>query len=1607
MSTLENFSDQVARTSQVVGVSQKTKTGFNWQIHEGDPYLIPVPISSTHSSDITGLYSVAYDHLSLYWESIVPKTTPSFSDLRVYDSDRKTRLTHTVQGAMTHSCTIFFEVTLKAGETKTIYLGHGNNGAENLADDSILGAAMSTDKFTWLRANDPDLVTTKLYNDGERVSNIKNHANEFESVQVIPQDRNATPQLIKNQQAGQQCLRFDGTQKMRVPTAHTIKFSHSTDKLSVFAVLKASSPTNYQSAYRHQDINYVVYPLLLNGRADFVVHADGNVAGSLNTGLVNNQVNIASGHWTRNTINGMRTYRNNTLVAQRNSADVTIANIDNLIIGAFDANASLTFSQFFNGDIYEIISFNDALLDDTERGEVYEYLNAKYKMYGGLENTSYTIGATIEQVPGSTYRRRYYFSNIDKRSWKNKTLKIRLDTAALVTAGKSTADSQDIRVFDAFGNALDFDLYYPNTTDTQIIIKAPSIEAGETYQVDILYSPDEIGSAANREAVIPQFLRDHGFLAIRTLEQNYSNTDKVGIITDYTDQDNDLVQTDTQYQATYRTNQFSGFPALDMDVDWYQTATGTLTGGSATEYSVFAVGQNRTPGFGFLSLANFNKSGQINLFAHQFGSLLMTAPGAPLIQAYAGYDANISELQIISAQVDTSLANSAVGYKGLKIGTTANAQNYDTLTDGTHYFGRREYGVAETTNALIAEVWLCNAAPTDEERLEIVSYFDALYETNSDIYLTYTSDDEEFLDQYTGNNYQDYSHIAKYTLEQTSRKSIGDVVYSTAKVDVMNVIEQPIVDVSTTISTKNSSNTMYKWSRSEVSQEQRTKMPYERKLSFTDASNPDQVRVGYHNPDSKNICNLAQFYSYNDIEKNQSIAFSDDDLFTVKLYVDDVSKIDLSASTIKLDNTNLILPTSAVYQYNDQVFELTSGHPDPFGGNKAIRMRPISNNNAAEILTFASGSFASPAYLAAGMTGVHTGAVYIKHTSNQNTEAVIHGPGYTNGIASIIKSEVDGWERHEVTTTVDNYKYEFFYFGTQSAWQQTDGDIFIFAPTLVPGSTAGEIVGSCSHTVSLDNIQGGLVDGYNEVKIKLGSFTSTGSWAEAQTQSIDIVGNSGESGEAYYSDFFIERNYQEDPRYQPGALMNLGSAVSNDDGASYAHKGKIEAIISSQYISEDTSIVASDPLSVLESVKFSDLPAFDGLDSLIFDWSENPIVGSTNQHWQSYALGRTILRILALIFPAHRIDQAFWISSEDREYLGHINEHYNWRYISIKSEEGVTEKISQLIKGCAGLLVYDSKTNKIRLRYGRERLQLNSTVYNPIKDVRNVLSYREVNSNNVEAYNYIKYDRLLSCLNREHNSTPIQAIGGFGGKAYEIPASSTFDLFIPITEINTGLYEHFVPTIKHLSVGGYNFTVTGGDITTRDNTGVEIRYMSVVGNNILVRVRNWNTQPRYLESMSIFANYHGYIYNRDVVTRTGATGSFNPARNDQFEFTNEQSIKKIGKREYEVLSMYMHIGDYFAYNGSNQIVGALLVVPRWLHWPSIGSWYDLLRTLLYSSGDIQEEIAVTVIDDNEYLCGDLIRIQNSNGTNCIAYITSLYYPDEDVAQINARVIKYE
>ena len=217
---------------------------------------------------------------------------------------------------------------------------------------------VTTNLQLWLKA---DAGITK---DGS--NNVAAWADQSSNMKTASQS-NVTiqPLWVDNVINGQPVIRFDGINDLMT----TDVTGPGGTEFTFFVLAKS----NGRRILSYNDASgYVVYSYA--NPNNFIISNDGGPNGGINSGT-NDLLHfrLACARYKANTSNGMQTFINGVLLAQRSSANIVLPVVP-LQLGSYPG---ATTNEVIKGDVAEIIIYNRAL-SDIERKQMENYLSQKY-----------------------------------------------------------------------------------------------------------------------------------------------------------------------------------------------------------------------------------------------------------------------------------------------------------------------------------------------------------------------------------------------------------------------------------------------------------------------------------------------------------------------------------------------------------------------------------------------------------------------------------------------------------------------------------------------------------------------------------------------------------------------------------------------------------------------------------------------------------------------------------------------------------------------------------------------------------------------------------------------------------------------------------------------------------------------------------------------------------------------------------------------------------------------------------------------------------------------------------------------------------------------------
>ena len=219
---------------------------------------------------------------------------------------------------------------------------------------------VTTNLQLWLKA---DAGVTK---DGS--NNVSTWSDQSGNAHHADQSTSASqPLWVDNVLNGKPVIRFDGNSDLMT----TDITGPGGTEFTFFVVAKS----NGQRIISYNDgSDYVLYSYPAPN--NFIISNDGGAYGGLNSGT-NNPVafQVSCARYIANTANGMQTFVNGALLAQRTSANIVLPTVP-LQLGSYPGGGA---TELINGDVAEIIVYNRSLTD-IEREQVENYLTQKYPL---------------------------------------------------------------------------------------------------------------------------------------------------------------------------------------------------------------------------------------------------------------------------------------------------------------------------------------------------------------------------------------------------------------------------------------------------------------------------------------------------------------------------------------------------------------------------------------------------------------------------------------------------------------------------------------------------------------------------------------------------------------------------------------------------------------------------------------------------------------------------------------------------------------------------------------------------------------------------------------------------------------------------------------------------------------------------------------------------------------------------------------------------------------------------------------------------------------------------------------------------------------------------
>ena len=362
---------------------------------------ISVTVNNTGKTAKTNYkFPIKIDH-----EALVNNNNASyiFNDLQVFDSDESTPLQFHVEAENSKWCQVWVLIPNLPASSKTIWFYFGNPNKENTSD-YVYDFLKKDELRLWIRANQPYFYKNNRNDNNDFIIQFYNYGNG-KKYPISTAGGDVSNEPAKTFQSGSDVSYINvlsGASPYVSSFGSDVKVNElGNNKFTAIVMAKASSQVNYQSILRGQSTfpDYAVIGWGSSGNSQFILSNDGGTSG-LSLGAVNNEWNILACRWQPNTTNGMNTWRNGALVAQRNSNNSTLPNSSFGLFSAVFPNQAP--SEFFEGEVGDIFYFND-YLTNAEVLEVTDYIQKKYQFWTTSDYPTITVNSITNITTPLTY----------------------------------------------------------------------------------------------------------------------------------------------------------------------------------------------------------------------------------------------------------------------------------------------------------------------------------------------------------------------------------------------------------------------------------------------------------------------------------------------------------------------------------------------------------------------------------------------------------------------------------------------------------------------------------------------------------------------------------------------------------------------------------------------------------------------------------------------------------------------------------------------------------------------------------------------------------------------------------------------------------------------------------------------------------------------------------------------------------------------------------------------------------------------------------------------------------------------------------------------------
>ena len=486
------------------------------------------------------------------------------------------------------------------------------------------------------------------------------------------------------------------------------------------------------------------------------------------------------------------------------------------------------------------------------------------------------------------------------------------------------------------------------------------------------------------------------------------------------------------------------------------------------------------------------------------------------------------------------------------------------------------------------------------------------------------------------------------------------------------------------------------------------------------------------------------------------------------------------------------------------------------------------------------------------------------------------------------------------------------------------------------------------------------------VSVKKSAFTKSGAgtWANPNKLRITVKTTSG-SQSIYYANFRQRRNWATDTSFNPPAPISISQTITGDNSATYYTQNIITLrITGTNAKGTDLAVQAEDYLSLVRKIKLGDLPAFPANYFLWYIGGEGEDTDST--HYYSIM----IKYILGFVFPGAILDVDCDMLVGD---VADLQPNLSWYYCG--SWETWGDVLDQLLKACAGYIVWDHTSGKYKVRGGYKYWDTLSASYPTPRTLSKIYSYSDNTGNSPLSYNTVKHDALYPRLNYSLSYNPLP--GGLGVSDLSIPirATSGADDFVLVSINHQDLFKsgEYRGMLNQYFVG-FNCVLNSGD-TSYSNSGITLTRSVWAGENILLFFQNTSGAKKILVNVPASVDFVGWD---KLSLFTGSNYSTGQVVNSSF-------VSREGTKNYEVEERL----SFVRYNATTKAV-------------NLPTLYSDLVNVLYV--DTRDEIEIQY--DPYLYVGEVVEYTDRDNIRRQGIVTGLdTYSDTATQKVTLRRLK--